>query len=72
MILTATIRNDSGEALGMLILKDKTFKSGRVGWFGVGKVEIDGVRYQAQSQLVRIGEPVVTIPVKAAAADSDA
>ncbi len=58
MILAATIRNDSGEAVGILVLKDKTFKSGRVGWFGVGKVEIDGVRYQAQAQLVRIGAPV--------------
>ena len=54
MILTATIRNDSGEAVGVLVLQPKTFKSGKVGWFGQGKIEVDGVRYQAQGQLVKI------------------
>ncbi len=58
MILTVTVRSDDGTALGVLVLKAKQFKSGRVGWFGQGKVEIDGVRYQAQAQLVRIGAPV--------------
>lgn len=58
MILTATVRTDSGEAVGVLVLNPKTFKSGKAGFFGQGKIEVDGVRYQAQSQLVRIGAPV--------------
>ena len=55
-MLTATIRDDTGKALGVLVLKDKTFKSGKQGWFGNGKIEVDGVRYQAQAQLVKIGQ----------------
>jgi len=54
MFLTATIRNDRGESLGVLVLKPKQFKSGRTGWFGVGKIEIDGQRYQCQAQAVGI------------------
>ena len=57
MILTATIRGDNGEALGVLVLNPKEFKSGKVGYFGQAKLEIDGARYQCQGQLVRIGEP---------------
>jgi len=55
--LTTTIRTDDGKEVGILVLKEKVFKSGKAGWFGVGKIEIEGVRYQVQSQLVAIGEP---------------
>ena len=57
MFLTAVVRTDDGESLGVLVLKPKTFSSGRVGWFGQGKIEIGGERHQAQCQVVRIGEP---------------
>ena len=57
MFLTVTIRNDNGKALGVLVLKEKTFRSGKPGYHGVGKLEIDGVRFQCQAQAVRIGEP---------------
>lgn len=57
MFLTAEIRTVGGESLGLLVLKEKVFKSGREGWFGQGKVEVGGVRFQSQCQLVRIGEP---------------
>ena len=55
-MLTATIRDDTGKALGILVLKDKTFTSGKQGWFGNGKIEVEGVRCQAQAQLVKIGQ----------------
>jgi len=60
MILNITIRNDNGEALGMLILNPKEFVSGSRGFFGTGKITIDGKRYQAQCQVVEIGsKPIV-------------
>ena len=57
-MLTLAIRDEEqgGKTVGVLVLADKTFASGKKGWFGQGKIEIDGVRYQAQAQLVRIGE----------------
>ena len=57
MILTATIRTDDGTAVGVLVLQEKTFKSGKAGYFGQAKVEVAGRRHQAQCQLVAIGEP---------------
>jgi hypothetical protein len=35
-------------------MDEKTFASGRVGFFGQGKAIIDGERYQCQAQAVRI------------------
>ena len=55
--LTCEIRELTGETVGVLILSRKTFSSGRVGFFGQAKLELDGHRYQTQAQLVRIGEP---------------
>ena len=55
MLLTATIRTDDGDAVGIVVLKEKTFRSGSVGFFGQGKVEIDGKRHQVQVQAVEIG-----------------
>lgn len=54
MVLTAEIRELTGESLGVILLNEKTFKSGKSGWFGTAKIEIDGIRYQCQSQLVKI------------------
>ena len=54
MFLTVTVRNDKGEAVGMIILKDKEFSSGKGGGGGQAKIEVDGERYQAQCQLVKI------------------
>lgn len=56
-MLTATIRTADGECIGILVLKPKTFSSGRQGYFGTGKIEIDGERHQCQAQAVKIGEP---------------
>jgi len=59
MFLTCEIRTIDGKSLGVLILNRKEFKSGREGWFGQGKVTIDGARHQAQVQAVeiRVKEP---------------
>jgi hypothetical protein len=59
MILTVTIRNDQGEALGVLVLNPKAFASGSRGYHGVGKAEIAGKRYQCQAQVVEIGSKAV-------------
>lgn len=54
MILTVTIRSDDGQAIGALVLAEKTFASGKQGYFGQGKLVINGERYQCQAQMVRI------------------
>jgi hypothetical protein len=53
-MLTATIRDDNGQALGIVVLSPKVFSSGKTGFFGVAKIEIGGQRYQAQAQAVAI------------------
>ena len=52
--LTCEIRELTGESVGVLILSPKTFSSGKVGFFGQGKLTIGAERYQAQAQLVAI------------------
>mgnify|MGYP001566704830 FL=1 len=50
---------NTGELLGKLVANDKEFASGSRGFFGQGKMEIDGKRYQVQAQLVEIGSKPV-------------
>ena len=52
--LTCEIRTLTGETIGVLVLNTKTFSSGKVGYFGQGKMALEGDRYQTQAQLVRI------------------
>ena len=54
MVLTCEIRTLTGESLGVILLNEKEFKSGKSGWFGTAKIEVDGLRYQTQAQLVKI------------------
>jgi len=54
MFLIAEIVTREGETVGVLTLAPKQFKTGRTGFFATGKVELAGVRYQAQIQLVAI------------------
>ncbi len=49
------IKSDEGETLGRLLANEKTFASGSRGYYGQGKVEIEGKKYQTQVQLVEIG-----------------
>ena len=58
MFLTAEIRKIDGTSLGVLVLNTKVFRSGKQGWFGQGKMTIDGVRHQVQVQAVAIAEKV--------------
>jgi len=53
--LTCEVRTLNGETLGVLVLKPKTFTSGSTGYWGQGKLELEGERYQAQAQAVKIG-----------------
>lgn len=35
-------------------LQEKTFNSGKTGYYSQGKITVDGVRYQSQIMLVKI------------------
>jgi hypothetical protein len=54
MELVATIRDDSGQSVGSVIVAPKTFGTLSEGFFGQRKIAWDGARYQVQVQLVRI------------------
>jgi hypothetical protein len=55
MFIVAELKTDTGQLVTVLSLPPKEFKTGSRGFFGNGKVEIDGKRYQVQIQLVEIG-----------------
>ncbi len=55
MIIDALFKDEEGKTLGKLVANEKTFSSGSRGFFGQGKIEIEGKRYQVQVQLVEIG-----------------
>jgi hypothetical protein len=52
--LTATVSDADGNVVGQLVLSAKTFSTGNTGYFGTGKLVVNGKRYQAQSQLAAI------------------
>lgn len=43
-----------GEQAGDVLLESKTFSTGKQGFWGQAKVVINGERYQAQVQVVKI------------------
>lgn len=43
------------QIVGLLTAAEKTFKTGSRGYYGMGKLEVEGKRYQVQVQLVEIG-----------------
>jgi hypothetical protein len=55
MFIVAELKTDTGQLVAVLTIPPKEFKTGSRGFFGNGKVEIDGKRYQVQIQLVEIG-----------------
>ena len=71
MVLTCEIRTLTGESLGVILLNEKTFKSGKSGWFGTAKVVVDGIRYQTQAQMVKIAGQDAPEPDAAAAPESE-
>lgn len=62
-MLIVTIQTEDGKTIGAQTMPPKAFKTGSKGYFANGKVEIDGVRYQAQFQLVAIGSKGEVGPV---------
>ena len=55
MFIVAELKTDTGQLVTVLTIPPKEFKTGSRGFFGNGKVELDGKRYQVQIQLVEIG-----------------
>jgi hypothetical protein len=55
MFIVAELKTDSGELVTVLTVPPKEFKTGSRGFFGNGKIELDGKRYQVQIQMVEIG-----------------
>jgi hypothetical protein len=55
MTIIATLKDENGVSVGVLVLNDKQFASGSRGFHGQGKVEINGKRYQVNFMLVEIG-----------------
>jgi hypothetical protein len=55
MFIIAELKNDKGELVTVMTVPPKNFKTGSRGYFGSGKAEIEGKRYQVQIQLVEIG-----------------
>jgi hypothetical protein len=64
-MLFALIRDSDGKDVGLIPLAEKAFTSGSRGYFGQAKLDVNGVKHQAQVQLVAIGS-------KPVAGDSDA
>jgi len=62
MFIVAELKTDTGQLVTVLTIPPKEFKTGSRGFFGNGKVEIDGKRYQVQIQLVEIGSKKETQP----------
>ncbi len=48
-------KDGNGKTITMMTAQPKEFKTGSRGFYAMGKIEIDGKRYQAQVQLVEIG-----------------
>lgn len=48
MCLTAVLRTEGGEAVGIEVLASKVFQGYREGFAGKAEVLIDGGRYQAR------------------------
>jgi hypothetical protein len=64
MFLTANIRTDEGESVGMIVAQPKDFASGSRGFHGQGKITIGEKRYQCQVQLVEIGSKTMLAEAK--------
>jgi hypothetical protein len=55
MYIIADLKMDDGKSVGVITAPQKDFKTGSKGFFGNGKIDIDGKRYTVQIQLVEIG-----------------
>lgn len=64
MFIVAELKTDTGQLVTVLTVPPKDFKTGSRGFFGNGKVEVDGKRYQVQIQMVEIGSKKEAEPNK--------
>ncbi len=55
MFIVAELKTDSGQLVSVLTVPPKNFKTGSRGFYGSGKTEIEGKRYQVAIQIVEIG-----------------
>ncbi len=55
MNIVVEFKTEGGESIGVITASPKGFKTGSKGFYGQGKLEIDGRRHQVQVQLVEIG-----------------
>lgn len=53
--LTATLKDDDGQKLGMVVANPKNFSTGSRGFYGQTRLEIEGKRYLVTLQAVEIG-----------------
>ena len=53
--MRVAIQGEAGQIIGVLEAEPKQFKTGSKGFYGTGKINNDGKRYQASVQLVEIG-----------------
>jgi hypothetical protein len=54
-MIVAELKDSEGKLIGMITASAKDFKTGSKGFYGNGKLEVDGKRYQTSVQLVEIG-----------------
>lgn len=53
--IVSELKSDGGETIATVPVPVKQFKTGSRGYYANQKIEISGVRYQVQIQLVEIG-----------------
>jgi len=54
-MLMVEIKDNNGNVVGIILLDEKQFKTGSVGYHGQGKVMVNGKKHQANFMLVEIG-----------------
>ena len=55
MKITVDFKAESGQSIGAVTASPKAFKTGSKGFYGQGKFEFEGKKYQVQVQMVEIG-----------------
>ena len=55
MFILADLKTDDGTTVAVVMAPPKDFKTGSRGFYGTGKAEINGKRYQVQIQVIEIG-----------------
>ncbi len=62
MSLIVEIKTAEGQTIALLTVDPKNFKTGSRGFYGQGKVDLDGKKYQTQVQMVEIGSKGTPAP----------